>query len=446
MTADGRAAAGAIPGPSLDDVVRRPPVLLFLLVTLLMEVGITAQVTALGKRVFDISDRELDLGLLGLAEFLPIALLVLVAGAIADRFDRRRVASVALLVEAVFMVGLVLEVERDDATIAQIFALVVGFASARAFLSPAIRALPSTIVEPEALPRMNALYIGTFQAGFILGPVLGASLYTVDVGLPFIVSAVCLAIAGLLVPLVRLHHRYRDRRSPMPTDTPSARAGLRDALQGLAVIRREPLLLGAISLDLFAVLFGGAVALLPAIAEQRLDVGVVGLGWLRAAIGMGAALMTITLAIRPVRRHIGATLFGTVGVFGAATISFGFTRNYAVAFASLVVLAGADSISVFIRSTLVPLVTPDEVRGRVGAVENVFIGASNELGAFESGVAGQLLGAGPAVVLGGALTIGVVLLWPVLFPAIRRLDEFPYHHGRRVDPTDGIADAVTQRE
>jgi hypothetical protein len=202
------------------------------------------------------------------------------------------------------------------------------------------------------------------------------------------------------------------------------RAGLHDALEGLHVIRRTPILLGAISLDLFAVLFGGAVALLPAIAEDRLGVGAVGLGWLRAAAGIGAALMALGLAIRPIRRHVGRALFVAVAVFGIGTIALGLTRSFAVAFVALMVLSAADAISVFIRATLVPLVTRGESRGRVLAVENVFIGASNELGAFESGVAGQLLGVSGAVVLGGAATIGVSVVWSMLFPALRRVDSF----------------------
>ena len=194
--------------------------------------------------------------------------------------------------------------------------------------------------------------------------------------------------------------------------------------KGLRFIRHRPVLFGAISLDLFAVLFGGAVALLPAIAEDRLGVGNVGYGWLRAAPGIGAVLLTALLAIRPLSRRIGRTLYVVVAVFGAATIVFGATTSYAVAFVALIVLSGADAISIFIRNTIVPLATPDHMRGRVMAVENVFIGASNELGAFESGVASTLLGVGPAVVLGGVLTLGVVGIWWFVFPALRDIDRF----------------------
>ncbi|HEY6532180.1 MAG TPA: MFS transporter, partial [Acidimicrobiales bacterium] len=210
-----------------------------------------------------------------------------------------------------------------------------------------------------------------------------------------------------------------------PTDPPPRRGRLQEATEGLRVIKANPVLLGAISLDLFAVLFGGAVALLPALAENRLGVGAVGLGWLRAATGIGAAIVTIALSIRPVRRHIGRKLYLVVALFGIFTIALGLTRSFAVAFVCLLLLSAADSVSVFIRATLVPLVTPSPARGRVMAVEGVFLGASNELGAFESGVAGQVIGTSGAVVLGGAATLGVVGVWTVLFPALGRLDRFP---------------------
>jgi MFS family permease len=409
-------------GPSLREVARNRSALLFVAATFVLEVGISAQLTALGKRVFDVTGRELDLGLLGLAEFLPVVLLVLVAGAVSDRVDRRRVAAVALTVEAGFAVLLAVEVERAEPTLTRILALVLGYATARAFLSPAHRALPATIVAADALPRMNALYIGSFQGGIIAGPVIGALLYTVDVWVPFAASAACLVVSAALMLGVRIRPDAALADRPPPK---SIRAGLSEAFEGLRVVRREPVLLGAISLDLFAVLFGGAKALLPAIAEERLHVGVVGLGWLQAAVGIGAGAMTLAMAVRPVTRRVGPVLFLVVGIFGVGSIVLGWTTSYAVAFLILLVLAGADSISVFIRSTLVPLVTPNAVRGRVGAVENVFIGASNELGMFESGLTGQWLGAGPAVMVGGALTIVVVVVWPFLFPAIWRLDRFP---------------------
>jgi hypothetical protein len=225
----------------------------------------------------------------------------------------------------------------------------------------------------------------------------------------------------------RIAHQSLESTSTSGTgaSTPPKRRTFHEAFEGFRVIRRNPALLGAISLDLFAVLFGGAVALLPAIAETRLGVGAVGLGWLRAAGGIGAAVVTILLSIRPIQRRTGPIMFLAVALFGVFTITLGLTENFTIAFLSVMFLSAADSVSVFIRSTLVPLVTPSSARGRVMAVEGVFIGASNELGAFESGVAGQLLGTGRAVVFGGVATIGVVIGWILLFPVLWRYDRFP---------------------
>jgi predicted MFS family arabinose efflux permease len=203
------------------------------------------------------------------------------------------------------------------------------------------------------------------------------------------------------------------------------RAGYRAAFDGFRFVRRQPILLGAISLDLFAVLFGGAIALLPAIAEEQLHVGAVGLGWLRAAVGIGAGVTTLYLARRPIRNHVGRVLLIAVAIFGLFTILLGVTHTYAVAIIAVVILSGADAISVFIRGTLVPLVTPSDMRGRVLALESVFIGASNELGAFESGVAGQALGAGGAIIFGGFATIAIAGIWALTFPALRTINHFP---------------------
>jgi predicted MFS family arabinose efflux permease len=212
-------------------------------------------------------------------------------------------------------------------------------------------------------------------------------------------------------------------RPPIVRD-PNDKPTLRSATEGLHFIRRTPILLAAISLDLFAVLFGGAVALLPAIAEEQLNVGDVAYGWLRAAGGIGAATMAIFLAIRPLRRNVGKALLFAVGVFGASTIVLGSTSSYVIAFVAVVVLSAADMVSVFVRSSIVPLVTPDEKRGRVSAVENVFIGATNELGAFESGVAAQAFGTPATVIGGGVATLGIVGVWWFGFPALRNIDKF----------------------
>ena len=417
------------------------------------------QVTTLGKQLFDITGRDLDLGLLGLAEFLPAMLLVAVTGSAADRFDRRRLVTLGLSGEALAAAGLAWYAATDGRETWPIYTLVVSFGLARAFTTPALRSLPPDIAPAGGLPRLIAFGAGTWQTAAIVGPVLAGFLYVVSPAAPLVA---CVAITGTGAVLIRFARPRRahvvgppsltgpeaaalvdlgDEARPAETvdavgeafagvaDDPAPPAGrrgrLHEAFEGLRVIRRNPVLLGAISLDLFAVLFGGAVALLPALAENRLGVGAVGLGWLRAATGIGAAVVTLWLSARPITRHVGRTLYLVVALFGVFTVVLGVTRSFAVAFVTLLLLSAADSVSVFIRSTLVPLVTPSPARGRVMAVEGVFLGASNELGAFESGVAGQVLGTSGAVVAGGVATLGVVGAWTVLFPALGRMDRFP---------------------
>ena len=384
-------------------------------------------VTALGKQVFDLTGEELSLGLLGLAEFAPAALLVFVSGPVADRFDRRRVVSVAAAGEAACGLALAWYASSGQDAVGPIFALVVAFGVARAFIAPSARSLPADVVAPEDLPWMVARSSITFQAALIAGPVLGGMLYALDPRAPFLAMAGLLLVATVTIQLVSVRPFAR-RAVPAPGASAGpgrSRPSVREAMEGLRVIRDQPILLGVISLDLFAVLFGGAVALLPAIAEDQLGVGAVGFGWLRAAGGIGAAVVTIALARRPIRRHVGRVLLLVVAAFGLFTIVLGLTRSFVVAFLAMAALTGFDAVSVFIRGTLVPLVVTADTRGRVLAVENVFIGASNELGAFESGVAGQVLGTSAAVVLGGIATIAIAGTWWIVFPALRNTDRFP---------------------
>jgi hypothetical protein len=293
-----------------------------------------------------------------------------------------------------------------------------AFGVARAFAAPANRALIADVAGPERLPWLIPRRSAVVQTSFIVGPVMGGTLYAVDPVIPYVVATVLFVVSSGVLSIVRV------RVIPVEVTTKPA-SRLHDTLEGLRFIRHHQLLLGAISLDLFAVLFGGAVALLPAIAEERLHVGAVGYGWLRAATGIGAAAVTLVLTRRPVRRRVGRVLLTAVAVFGVATIVLGVTTSYVIAFIAVLVLSGADALSVFIRSTLVPLVTPSEKRGRVSAVEMVFIGATNELGAFESGATGQLLGPAGAVVVGGVATIAVAGVWWRKFPGLRDVDGFP---------------------
>jgi MFS family permease len=403
--------------PSGRDLLGDRSIVSFLVASTTSSTGTLLQAAALGKQLFDITDSALALGLLGLVEFLPALVLLPLTGSAADRFDRRRVAAIGFFVEVLTSVVFCIYAATDPTSGLPLFLIAAVFGVARAFVAPSVRSLPPLLAPVGGLPRLIALYTATWQFGMIVGPAVSGFLYDVDPTVPYLAAAGCFLVSSGAVATVTLR---RDQQRTPAEERPT----LHHALEGLRFIRRQPVLLGAISLDLFAVLFGGAVALLPAIAEERLGVGNVGYGWLRAAPGIGAVALTALLAVRPVRRHVGAKLLIAVGLFGMATVVFGLTRTYAVAFVALLVLSGADAVSVFIRATLVPLVTVDRMRGRVAAVENVFIGASNELGAFESGVAATLVGVGPAVALGGLLTLGVVGVWPVLFPALRSIDRF----------------------
>jgi MFS family permease len=373
------------------------------------------QAAVLGKQVYDITGREIDIGWIGLVEFLPAAVLVLVTGVVADRFYRRNVVLVAVAGELISAVALMFYARTNPTAVAPIFMITLLYGIARAFVAPAARSIWPSIAPPGGLPAVVALSSATWTGAAIAGPAMSGLLYSIDPWIAYFAASLLIAMGMAAILRVNVP-RYIVATTERPT--------FRHAIEGLVFIRRTPILLAAISLDLFAVLFGGAIALLPVIAEERLGVGDVAYGWLRAAVGIGAAAMALFLAWRPVRRRVGHKLFVVVATFGVMTVVLGLTHNYVVAFIAIVVMSAADMVSVFIRSSIVPLVTPDEKRGRVLAVENVFIGASNELGAFESGVASQAVGTAGAVVGGGIATVGIAGLWWVLFPALRRVDRF----------------------
>lgn len=377
--------------------------------------AITMQAAIIGKQVYDITDSELAIGLVGLCEFMPALLLVFVSGSVADRFNRRVVACIAVGGEALCSIAFAFYASTSPTSVGPIYVIAFVFGTFRSFHNPALRAMPPMVAPPGGLPRVIALNSLAFTAATIIGPAASGFLYGVEAWLPYTVAAVILLLGVLSLSRVRFVNQPPVRRE---------RPSIRSAVEGLRFIRRTPVLLAAIALDLFAVLFGGAVALLPAIAEDRLHVGDVGYGWLRAAPGIGAGIMALVLAVRPVRRRVGRTLYSVVALFGLMTVLLGVTTNYVVAFAALLVLSGADMVSMYIRSTVAPLVTPDDKRGRVLAVEAVFIGASNELGAFESGVAGQALGTQTAVIGGGVATMAIVAIWWVVFTGLRDVDRF----------------------
>ncbi|MYE77046.1 MAG: MFS transporter [Acidimicrobiaceae bacterium] len=378
------------------------------------------QITFLGKQVFDMTGEPFFLGLLGLAEFVPAFLLAPVSGMVADRFERRLVFAWGLGGEVLASLGLFFYVASDPASVLPIYGLVVTFGTARAFLMAVSRAMPVDLAPEGARERMVALNVAGWQGGFIVGPVAFGLAFDVDPALPYLLAAGC-AAAG--IGLLMIVPRSDVRRAALAPGA-GARAVISQALDGLRYVRRNRVVLGAISLDLFAVFLGGVHLLLPAIAADRLGVGAVGLGWLASAVGIGAAAVMLTLSVRPFQRRVGPALLGSVALFGVGTIVLGLTRSYVVAFVALLVLGGADAVSIFVRGTIVPLATPEEMRGRVLAVEYVFIGGSNELGGFRSGVTAALLGVAGAVVFGGAGTLAVVAAWWMVFPELRRIDHF----------------------
>jgi len=399
------------------DVLRYTNVRRMLGSSFAFHIGVSLQAATLGKHIFDITGRAIDIGWLGLAEFGPIALLVLVSGSVADRFNRKHVAALALAGEMLCAIALVVYSLSTPTAVWPFFVIAVAFGISRAFLSPATRAMYPMVAPDGGLPPIIAMSSGVWTSAMIVGPAASGFLYSVA---PWVAYATTTAL--IFIGIIGIM-RVQFEREPAPRD-PDEKATLRSAMEGLFFIRRTPILLAAISLDLFAVLFGGAIALLPAIAEEQLHVGDVAYGWLRASAGIGAAAMALFLSFKPLRRNVGKALLIAVGIFGAGTIVLGATHTYWIAFAAVLILSAADMVSVFIRGSIVPLVTPDSKRGRVSAVENVFIGATNELGAFESGAASQAFGTPAAVIGGGVATLGVVAVWWFGFKPLRDIDMF----------------------
>ncbi len=413
-----RAVSPPLPSPpemSTRDVLRFGGVRALLIANGVLFTGVALQAAALGLQAYDITGRAADLGWIGLCEFLPAALLVLVTGTVADRFDRKKVALFAIGGEVLCSLLLFWYATTDPTEVWPLFVIAFFYGVSRAFLAPATRPMPPMVAPEGGIPKVIAMYSATWTGATILGPALSGLLYAWHPAAAYFASSVLILGSGFLISGLRF------LRQP---ERPTEKATFRSAIEGLLFVRRTPILFAAIALDLFAVLFGGAVALLPAIAKDRLGASDLAYGFLRAAPGAGAAAMAVLLAFRPMRRRLGRVLLLAVLVFGVSTVALGLTRSYAVAFAALVVLAGADMVSVYIRGSLVPLVTPDEKRGRVMAVENVFIGASNELGAFESGLVAQAVGTPATVIGGGIATIGIVVVWWFAFPSLRDVDRF----------------------
>jgi len=401
-------------------LLRQRDYMVYLITRAFGVLGTVAQSVVMGWQVYDLARADrgvaqsaLYVGLLGLATFLPLFFLALPAGVVADRYARKTVLALCFAAEALCAGALVATAYAGVLTVHVLIGIAFGFGIARAFRAPAGVALGPMLVPKILLPRAIAWNSLAFQAGTITGPALAG--FLVGRWSSAFAYGVCLAL--YFVPIVGLSFIRR-----ATTPEPSTGSRLERVREGLAYIRGKRIVLGAISLDLFAVLLGGATALLPVFARDILHVGAEGFGLLRSAPAVGAAVVALVLASHPVQRRAGKAMFGGVAIFGLATIVFGLSKSFPLSLGALATLGGADMVSVYVRQTLIQIVTPDAMRGRVASVSFLFIGASNELGEFESGVTARILGPVMAAVFGGVASLGVTGLWARLFPELREVD------------------------
>jgi MFS family permease len=401
----------------LPEPLRIPAFRYFWLARLTSTIGQMAMVIVIGWQVYDIArasmgikEAALRLGIIGLVQFVPLFVLTLITGWTADRVDRRWIARAAITLEFGCAVALGLFAWTGTTTLFALYAVAALLGVARAFAGPALGALAPNLVPREILPRAIALSSIAWQTGAIIGPAMGGYLYAYAPYAPYAASAALfsVALAGLFA--IGPVKRPEITRGPNPWE---------QMVEGLRYVLRNRLVLGAISLDLFAVLLGGATAMLPVFARDVLQAGPEGLGHLRAAPAVGATLTAAFFSIRPLKHNVGVKMLAAVAVFGTATVVFGFSRSMPLSLACLALLGAADMFSVYVRQSLIQLHTPDQMRGRVGAVSQLFISASNELGETESGFLGALIGPIASVIAGGFAAIAVVLLWAKWFPELR---------------------------
>lgn len=372
---------------------------------------------SVGWLVYDLTREPLMLGFVGLAQFLPSLLLVLVTGSVADRYNRRMIMSLCLIAEFMLAILLVVFVVTGTHDVVLIFAILTAYGIARAFFGPVIQSLVPNLVPREHLSNAIAWNSSSWQFATIVGPVAGGLLYGHAPLTAFGTAAILFLAGSICAAMI-----------PKPTQkTVPEPASWSTVIAGFRYIGSNRIVLGAISLDLFAVLLGGAVALMPAYARDILDVGPWGLGLLRAGPGIGAIIVAVWLMFRPIHDHAGVLMFIGVALFGVATVVFGVSTNVWLSVFALIVMGAGDMVSVYVRETLIQLKTPDAVRGRVNAVNMVFIGASNELGEFRAGVSAWLIGVVPAVVFGGLGTIAVAAIWARAFPELRRARRLDGH-------------------
>ena len=394
------------------DLLTQRSFLLFLVSRSLSRFSSLIGIVAFGWQVYDLTDSAFALGMIGLVGFIPAALLVFVAGNAADRYERKRILQICQFAEAATSLMLAWGAYAGWLTVTDIFIAVLVLGTTAAFENPATAALLPQVVPQGAVQRATALSSGSAQLATITGPALGGIAYAISPALPYAIMVAFWLIAAICAGALKLVQAA----APKGTATPG------DLFAGIRFIRDNPAILGTLSLDLFAVLFGGVVALLPIYARDILHTGPWGLGVLRAAPAVGALLTTAILARQPIERRVGLRMFQAVIIFGLATIAFSVSHWMWLSLLALAVLGAADTVSVVIRFSLVQLATPDNMRGRVGAVNFLFINASNQLGQFESGVTAALFGTVPAAVLGGIATVAIALLWMRLFPTLRDVE------------------------
>jgi MFS family permease len=398
--------------PESRILLRHLPFLFYLGARSFSEFSYQIATVAVGWQIYELTGSAFDLGMVGLVQFIPSALLVFAAGHVADRYDRRRIVQICLIAEGITSALLAWGTFAGWLTVPEIFAALTLLGVTAAFEIPAGTALLPGVAPQGMLQRATALSSGTFQIAAIAGPALGGVAYAIAPGVPYALMAIFSLLAGMLSGLIAM------QGPPVAREPPTIAA----LFAGASFVRRNPAILGTISLDLFAVLLGSATALLPIYARDILQTGPWGLGMLRAAPAVGAVLMTAVIARHAIERKVGLRMFQSVIVFGLATMLFALSHLVWLSVLALAIMGAADMVSVVIRNSLVQLATPDEMRGRVGALNHLFINASNQLGQFESGVTAALFGAMPAAALGGAGTIAVALLWMKLFPSLRNVE------------------------
>jgi MFS family permease len=430
-----RVTAPETPAPAPSSPLAIADYRKFLLARFVSVVATTGMVVVLGYQLYDvargtyhmsIAGAAFQLGILGLIQFLPVLLLTPIAGVVADRFDRRTVAAASNCIDLTVALGLALTTQAGIHSLPLLFALGALHGTARVFIGPAMSSIAPNIVPASLMPRAIAMNSLSWQGGSVAGPALGGMLFAHTASLPYWTAAALLALAALCISTIR--------RIPPPAGNRDTHP-IRQMAEGLSYVWNERFLLGCVSLDLFAVILGGATALLPVYARDILTinghpVGPDGLGLMRAAPAVGAALVAIFLSQRPIANNVGVKMLWAVVVYGAATLAFGLSRHFGLSLGLLAMLGAADMVSVYIRSTLVQLNTPDEVRGRVSSISGLAVSASNELGEMQSGIAAVMLGATGAVVFGGAAAIVITAIWAISFPELKNARTFAPQYRR----------------